>query len=42
MLLHIATEQPAVLDRVRHNVGVRDARRGGTAIREKRQLAAAR
>lgn len=41
VLLHIATEQPAVLERVRHHVGVRDARRGGTAVGQKRQLAAA-
>ena len=41
VLLHIAAEQPAVLERVRHNSGARKDRRGGTADRAKRQAAAA-
>ena len=39
VLLHIAAEQPAVLERVRHNAGARNARRGGTLHRAKHQAA---
>ena len=41
VLLHIAAEQPAVLERVRHNMGAIDARRRTTTGRSKRQVAAA-
>jgi len=41
VLLHIAAEQPAVLERVRHHVGARSGRRGGSAGRDKHQLAVA-
>jgi putative transcriptional regulator len=41
VLLHIAAEQPAVLERVRHNMGARNARHRTTASRAKRQVAAA-
>src|ERR1700730_7381177 len=41
VLLHIAAEQPAVLERVRHNMGAIDARPRRTTGRSKRQVAAA-
>ena len=41
VLLHIAAQQPAVLERVRHNIGARNARRAGTPDRARRQAAAA-
>jgi hypothetical protein len=41
VLLHIAAEQPAVLERVRHNMGTRNARHRTTTGRAKRQVAAA-
>ena len=41
VLLHIAAEQPAVLERVRHNIGATNARRAGTPDRAKRQVATA-
>jgi hypothetical protein len=41
VLLHLAAEQPAVLERVRHNIGAKNARRRGTPDRATRQLAAA-
>ena len=41
VLLHIAAEQPAVLERVRHNMGARNVRRRATTGRVKRPVAAA-
>jgi putative transcriptional regulator len=41
VLLHIAAEQPGMLERVRHNSGAKNARRGGASVRAKRQVAAA-
>jgi putative transcriptional regulator len=41
VLLHIAAEQPAVLERARHNMGARNSRRRTTTGRAKRQVAVA-
>jgi putative transcriptional regulator len=41
VLLHIAIEQPAVLERVRYNMGAGNTRRRTTTGRAKRQVAAA-
>jgi putative transcriptional regulator len=41
VLLHIAAEQPAVLERVRHSMGARNARHRTMTGRAKRQVAAA-
>lgn len=41
VLLHIAAEQPAVLEGIRHKIGARNPRRRGTPDRAKGQVAAA-